>query len=77
MKTQSLKPGDSGYRHPYVEYEADPLWPLIEKGIADLVKNQDLVEQEDRNYIVGYLCKVILTGQKKAKMPKGVKVQER
>lgn len=67
MKTHPLKPGDSGYRHPYVDYEVDPLWPLIEKGIADLVKNQDLVEKEDRNYIVGYLCKVILKGQKRAK----------
>lgn len=67
MKTRPLKPGDPGYRHPYVAYEADPLWPLIEKGIADLVSNQDLVEQEDRNYIVGYLCKIVLKGRKRAK----------
>ena len=61
-----LRPGDSGYRHAYTDYEGDPLWPLIERGIADLVKNQDLIEQADRNYIVGYLCKVISKGQKKA-----------
>ena len=61
------KPGDSGYRHPYVEYEAHPLWPLLEKGIGDLVRNQDLVEKEDRNYIVGYLCKVIAKGTKSTK----------
>ena len=63
MKTKRLKLGDPGYRHPYVDYEADPLWPLIEKGIGDLVKNQDLIEQADRSYIVGYLCKVISKGQ--------------
>jgi hypothetical protein len=61
---RKLKPGDPGYRHPYTDYEADPLWPLIEKGIRDLVENRDIVEKEDRSYIVGYLCKVILRGQK-------------
>jgi hypothetical protein len=70
MKTKRLKPGDPGYRHPYVDYEADPLWPLIEKGIGDLAKNQDLIEQEDRSYIVGYLCKVISKGQKARTLPK-------
>lgn len=56
------KVGDPDYRHPYTAYELGPLWPLVEKGIADLVDNQDLVEQEDRSYIVGYLCKVIIQG---------------
>jgi hypothetical protein len=69
MARKRLKPGDTGYRHPYVKYETDPLWPLIEKGIGDLVDNQDLIEQEDRSYIVGYLCKVISSGQKTAKKP--------
>jgi hypothetical protein len=64
MKTKRLKPGEPGYRHPHVDYEADQLWPLIQKGIDDLVKNQDLIEQLDRSYIVGYLCKVISNGQK-------------
>jgi hypothetical protein len=70
MKGKQLKPGESRYRHPYTDYEADPLWPLIEKGIADLVENKDLVEREDRKYIVGYLCKVILKGQKMMKLTK-------
>ena len=64
MKTKRLKPGQPGYRHPYVDYEADPLWPLIEKAIDDLVRNKDLVENEDRNYIVGYICKVVRKGLK-------------
>ncbi len=64
---EERKTGDAGCKHPYVEYEADPLWPLLEQGIGDLVRNQDLVEQEDRNYIVGYLCKAITKGTKSAK----------
>jgi len=67
VKAKRAQVGDPDYRHPYVDYEADPMWPLIEKGIGALVDNQDLIEQEDRNYIVGYLCKVISKGLKKAK----------
>jgi hypothetical protein len=62
MRTKMPKPGNPMYRHPYTEYENDPLWPLIERGLSDLVENKDLVEKEDRNYIVGYLCKVIRAG---------------
>jgi hypothetical protein len=69
MKAELPKPGDPGYRHPYANYEADPLWPLIDKGISDLVKNQDLIEQSDRNYIVGYLCAVILQGHDETRTP--------
>ena len=65
MKRRRPKPGAPGYRHPYIGYEDDPLWPLIERGIGDLVSNFDLVEKEDRNYIVGYLCKVVRKGLKK------------
>lgn len=45
--------------HPYVEYENHPLWPVIDSAIGDLVTNHDLIEHTSRNYIVGYLCKVI------------------
>ena len=65
-----LKPGAPGYRHPYMECESHPYWKLIEKGISDLVKNQDLVEQEDRAYIVGYLCKTLLSDKSKKVAPK-------
>jgi hypothetical protein len=44
--------------HPYVKYENTELWKALEKGIRDLVQNQDLKETEHRDYIVGYLCKV-------------------
>ena len=59
-ESRTAEVGSSGLSTPYENYEADPLWPLIEKGITDLVTNQDLIEQTDRNYIVGYLCDVIL-----------------
>ena len=67
MKPKRLKTGDPGHRHPYVEYEADPLWPLIEKALGEMVENQDLIERTDRNYIIGYLCKTISKGRRKAK----------
>jgi hypothetical protein len=47
--------------YPYAEYETDPLWKIVDKGIGDLVLNLDLVEKTDRKYIVGYLCKLIRT----------------
>lgn len=44
----------------YVKYKSTPLWTVIEKAIADLVDNQDLIEQTRREYIVGYICKKVL-----------------
>lgn len=67
MRTKRLTPDDTGYRHPYGEYESSPLWPLLDKGIRALVENKNLIERTDRSYIVGYLCKVVLSGQKGAK----------
>jgi hypothetical protein len=46
--------------HPYKKYESHPYWKRIDRGIADLVENQDVVERAARPYIVGYLCKMIL-----------------
>ena len=48
-----------GHIHPYVRWEGTPLWNAIEKGVADLVKNHDLIEKEHREYIVGYICKLV------------------
>jgi hypothetical protein len=48
-----------GHVHPYVMWEGTPLWKAIKKGIADLVVNQDLIENEHREYIVGYICKMV------------------
>jgi hypothetical protein len=40
-----------------VRWEGTALWKAIDKGIADLVGNGDIIEKADRKYIVGYLCK--------------------
>ena len=48
-----------GHVHPYVAWQGTPLWRAIEKAVADLVENQDLVETEHREYIVGYICKIV------------------
>ncbi|SEM50177.1 hypothetical protein [Paenibacillus sp. OV219] len=45
--------------HPYGQFEGSPLWEVINKGINDLVENNDLEEITKREYIVGYLCKLI------------------
>lgn len=45
--------------HPYKQFENTHLWEAINKGIAELVENQDIEETTQREYIVGYLCKVI------------------
>ena len=50
--------------HPYKNYESHPYWKRIDKGISDLVENQDLVERAARPYIVGYLCQMLLKRKK-------------
>lgn len=45
--------------HPYKHLEGTPLWKVIDKGINNLVENNDLEEATSREYIVGYLCKLI------------------
>lgn len=51
-----------GYKlmaHPYEIFEGTPLWDIVSKGINDLVDNSDIEETTQREYIVGYLCKLI------------------
>ncbi|MEK4487647.1 hypothetical protein MHH81_19215 [Psychrobacillus sp. FSL H8-0484] len=45
--------------HPYEIFEGTPLWDVINKGIDDLVESNDIEEMIPREYIVGYLCKLI------------------
>ncbi|MCM3758260.1 hypothetical protein M3197_12380 [Sporosarcina aquimarina] len=45
--------------HPYEIFEGTPLWDIIDKGINDLVENNDIEETAQREYIIGYLCKLI------------------
>jgi hypothetical protein len=71
-KRATKKPPDrpKKAKHPYEEFESHPYWKRIDKGIAGLVKNGDLVEKTVRPNIVGYLCKTIVTRQKRAKRRK-------
>jgi len=45
--------------HPYKELETTPTWRAIDRGIAELVENGDLIESTGREYIVGYLTKLV------------------
>jgi hypothetical protein len=45
--------------HPYKKFENTPLWNIINKAIDDLVENDDIEEKSKREYIVGYISKVI------------------
>jgi hypothetical protein len=45
--------------HLYEKFESTPLWDVISKAIDDLVENNDIEETTNREYIVGYLCKLI------------------
>ncbi|MGE7837252.1 hypothetical protein [Viridibacillus arvi] len=45
--------------HPYNQYEHTRMWAVINKGIDDLVENNDIEEMTKREHIVGYLCKLV------------------
>lgn len=45
--------------HPYEKFEHTRLWAVINKGIDDLVENDDIEEMTQRENIVGYLCKLV------------------
>ncbi|WP_176522503.1 MULTISPECIES: hypothetical protein [unclassified Bacillus (in: firmicutes)] len=53
--------------HPYEKFENTPLWKVINQGINDLVENNDIEESTKREYIVGYLCKLITKSNSKNK----------
>jgi hypothetical protein len=52
-------PRKTAIPHPYKRFEGTGLWRAVEKGVRDLVENQDLKELARREYIVGYLCEVL------------------
>jgi hypothetical protein len=55
---------ENAREHPYKKYESHRYWKLLNKGISDLVGNQDLMEKAARPYIAGYLCKLLLSSPK-------------
>jgi len=46
--------------HPYERYENSSLWNAFNRGLDDLSGNEDIVENTAREYIVGYLCEMIV-----------------
>jgi hypothetical protein len=48
--------------HPYKEFESLVVWKTIDKAIAELEENQDLVLKTPREYVIGYLCKTLIEG---------------
>ncbi|WP_169744136.1 hypothetical protein [Paenibacillus wynnii] len=45
--------------HPYKSFESTVLWSSIEKGIRDLIDNNDLELNTPIEYVVGYLCEAL------------------
>jgi hypothetical protein len=46
-------------QHPYVHFEGTQSWRALDASLTALVKNGDVIEQTDRRYIVGALCKAL------------------
>jgi len=56
--------------HLYDSYQGTQTWSLLNSGLNDLVGNRDLIEQTHRDYIVGYLCKVLSEGARRTETTK-------
>ena len=48
--------------HAYKEFEGLVVWKTIDKAIAELEENQDLVLKTPREYVIGYLCRSLIEG---------------
>lgn len=46
--------------YPYKDLEGTSLWVVINEAIQDLVENQDLEENTQRRYIVGYIAALLV-----------------
>lgn len=42
-------------RHPYMDLENTLEWEMIYKAVEDLILNQDIILQTQKEYVVGYL----------------------
>jgi hypothetical protein len=60
--------------HPYKAFEGSLLWKRVNRALDTLVRNRDIEETTRREYIAGYLCKVITASEtelKKTRSSKG------
>ena len=46
-------------QHPYVQFEGTSVWSALDAALTALVQNGDVIEQTDRRYILGSLCKAL------------------
>jgi hypothetical protein len=56
MNRRSAKEMSASSVSPYETQKGTQVWRTVNKAINDLVKNKDLIETTDRDYIVGYIC---------------------
>jgi len=47
-------------QHPYIKYEQDKTWTVVNDLINDLINNNDIELQTPIEYVVGYICKGLL-----------------
>ena len=43
-------------QHPYIKYEQDKTWTVVNDLINDLINNNDIELQTPIEYVVGYIC---------------------
>ncbi len=45
---------------PYAKYEKTEIWNAVEQAVSELVRNQDLIIQTGKKYMVGYICQLLI-----------------
>ena len=50
-------------QHPYIKYEQDKTWTVVNDLINDLINNNDIELQTPIEYVIGYICKGLLDSQ--------------
>jgi hypothetical protein len=55
--------------HPYEKYENTELWKTLENAVNTLVDNNDLELTTNIKYVIGYLCKCLLSAEDGSENP--------
>jgi len=50
---------------PYNEFEETELWKTLVKVLIDLVKNKDMQLTTPKEYVIGYICKILTPNLKR------------
>jgi hypothetical protein len=58
-KKKTIIYGKMKLKHPYNEFEESQLWKLVDEAICDLIENQDIKLTTRKEYVIGYICKVL------------------